>query len=221
MKLLHCFIATLLDIEFSRNNDYTTVMSEGNGSRIIYTKEQIDQRVAELAKEIAADYRGEKVVMIGILKGAFIFFADLIRKLHKEGLRDVIVDFMTISAYGSGTTHSGQTHVLADITKDISGKHVIVVEDIVDTGHTLVFVREYLQAKKPASLKFAVFLDKIERREVEFTPDYLGFTLTGKPWIEGYGLDGGEYGRGRPDIAAKIPHQVYRRRLRLSLSQDY
>lgn len=179
---------------------YNHIMAD---TKVLYTKAQIDQRVAELAKEIAADYKGEQVIMIGILKGAFIFFADLIRELYREGLRDVTVDFMTISAYGSGTTHSGQTHVLSDITKDISGKHVIVVEDIVDTGHTLVFVREYLQAKKPASLKFAVFLDKIERREVEFTPDYLGFTLIGKPWIEGYGLDGGEYGRGRPEVAAK------------------
>lgn len=173
-------------------------------SKVLYTKAQIDQRVAELAKEIAADYKGGQVVMIGILKGAFVFFADLIRELYKQGLHDVAVDFMTISSYGSGTEHSGQTHVLADITKDIADKHVIVVEDIVDTGHTLVFVREYLQAKKPASLKFAVFLDKIERREIPFTPDYLGFTIEGKPWIEGYGLDSGKYGRGRPEVAAKI-----------------
>lgn len=180
---------------------YNHIMAD---TKVLYTKAQIDQRVAEMAKAIATDYKGEKVVMIGILKGAFVFFADLIRELYKQGLQDVTVDFMTISAYGSGTTHSGQTHVLADITKDIQNKHIIVVEDIVDTGHTLVFVREYLQAKKPDSLKFAVFLDKIERREVEFIPDYLGFTLEGKPWIEGYGLDGGEYGRGRPEVAAKI-----------------
>jgi hypoxanthine phosphoribosyltransferase len=163
----------------------------------------IDKRVSELAEAIANDYKGEKVVMIGILKGSFIFFADLLRALYIANLHEVVVDFMTISSYGHGTTYSGKSHVLSDITQDIGGKNVLVVEDIVDSGHTLVFVREYLQAKKPGSLKFAVFLDKIERREVEFTPDYLGFTLEGKPWIEGYGLDGGEYGRGRPEVAAK------------------
>ncbi|MDP3941023.1 MAG: hypoxanthine phosphoribosyltransferase [bacterium] len=173
-------------------------------TKVIHSKEVVAARVRELAKEIARDYKEEKVIMIGILKGSFIFFADLVRELYAQGLRDVIVDFVTISSYGQGTTFSGKSHVLSDITQDIAGSHVLVVEDIVDTGHTLVFVREYLQAKKPSSLKFAVFLDKIERREVEFTPDYLGFTLKGKPWIEGYGLDGGEYGRGRPDVAAKL-----------------
>jgi hypoxanthine phosphoribosyltransferase len=175
-----------------------------NNAVILYTADQIQQRVAELAAEIAKDYSGKKVTLVGILKGSFVFFADLLRALYRQNLRLVVVDFMTISAYGSGTTHSGETHIIADITQDIAGKHVIVIEDIVDSGHTLTFVRKYLKAKNPASLKFAVFLDKIERREVPFTPDYVGFVLKGKPWIEGYGLDGGEYGRGRPEIAAKI-----------------
>lgn len=173
-------------------------------TKVLYTKSQIDKRVSELAKEIAEEYKGQQIVMIGILKGSFVFFADLVRALYKEGLEEVVVDFVTISSYGHGTTYSGKSHVLSDITQDIGDKNVLVVEDIVDTGHTLVFVREYLQAKKPMTLKFAVFLDKIERREVEFTPDYLGFTLKGKPWIEGYGLDGGEFGRGRPEVAAKL-----------------
>lgn len=173
-------------------------------TKVLHTKEAIDQRVVEMAKEIAEDFKGQKVVMIGILKGSFVFFADLVRALYVEGLREVVVDFVTISSYGQGTTYSGKSHVLSDITQDIADKNVLVVEDIVDSGHTLVFVREYLLAKKPSSLKFAVFLDKIERREVSFTPDYLGFTLEGTPWIEGYGLDGGEYGRGRPEVAAKV-----------------
>lgn len=175
-------------------------------TKTLYTKQQIDTRVKELAKDIAKDYKGKTVVMIGVLKGSFVFFADLMRALYLEGLREVIVDFVTISSYGQGTTYSGKSHVLSDISQDIAGKDVLVIEDIVDTGHTLVFVREYLQAKKPSSLKFAVFLDKIERREVEFTPEYIGFTLEGKPWIEGYGLDGGEFGRGRPEVAAKVPN---------------
>jgi hypoxanthine phosphoribosyltransferase len=179
---------------------YNTDMAD---TQTLYTREQIDDRVRELAREIAKDFKDQQVIMIGILKGSFIFFADLVRALYQEGLREVVVDFMTISSYGQGTTYSGKSHVLSDITQDIGDKNVLVVEDIVDSGHTLVFVREYLQAKKPETLKFAVFLDKIERREVEFTPDYLGFTLDGTPWIEGYGLDGGEYGRGRPEVAAK------------------
>lgn len=172
-------------------------------TKVLYTKEQIDQRIAELAQEIALQYKGEKLIMIGILKGAFVFLADLIRALYVEGVWEVTVDFMTISAYGTSTTHSGQTHVLSDITKDIEGKHVLIVEDIVDTGHTLTFVKKYIQAKKPASLRFAVFLDKIEKREVKFTPEYIGFTLKGKPWIEGYGLDGGKFGRGRSEVVLK------------------
>ncbi|MBI2442784.1 MAG: hypoxanthine phosphoribosyltransferase [Candidatus Levybacteria bacterium] len=165
-------------------------------TKILYTREQIVRRISELAKEIASDYKGEKVVMIGILKGSFVFFADLIRELYWVGLTDVVVDFMTISAYGAGTTHSGQTHVLADITRDILDKHVIVVEDIVDSGHTLTFVKKYLLAKKPKSLKFAVFLDKIERREVEFT-----LTLSHK-------------GRG---VSGRVVHAIFGCWLRISL----
>ncbi|MBI4080389.1 MAG: hypoxanthine phosphoribosyltransferase [Candidatus Levybacteria bacterium] len=173
-------------------------------TNILYTQAQIKQRVTELAKQISNEYKGKNPIFIGILKGSFIFFADLIRELYKQGLTDVEVDFMTISSYGKSTTYSGASTVVSDITKDIKGRDVLVVEDIIDTGHTLVFVKKYLAEKKPKSLKMLTFLDKIEKREIKMDVDYVGFTLKGKPWVEGYGLDGGEYGRGRPDIAEKI-----------------
>ena len=110
---------------------------------------------------------------------------------------------MTVSSYGSGTTYSGSSTIVHDISRDIAGRDVLIVEDIIDTGHTLKFVKEHLLIKNPASLKILAFLDKIEKREANIDVEYIGFTLKGTPWIEGYGLDGGEFGRGRPDIAEK------------------
>ena len=173
-------------------------------SKILYTAEQIRTRVQELAQQIAQDYKGKNPVLIGILNGSYIAMADLTRALYKEGLKDVGVDFLSVSSYGSGTEYSGTSTVTGDIRKEISGRDVLVVEDIIDTGHTLKFIKEYLEKKNPSSLKIFAVLDKKEKRETEVPVDYIGFTITGTPWVEGYGLDGGEYGRGRSDIAEKI-----------------
>lgn len=172
--------------------------------KIIYTKEQVKKRVEELAEQIATDYKGRRLVLIGILNGAFIIMADLTRALYEKGLTEVEVGFMAVSSYGTGTEYSGETKVVQDIKKEVTGKDVLIVEDIVDTGHTLTFIKKHLQGKNPSSLKILAFLDKKEKREVEVQVEYIGFTLTGTPWIEGYGLDGGEFGRGRPGIAEKI-----------------
>jgi hypoxanthine phosphoribosyltransferase len=173
-------------------------------TKTLYTREQVQEKVQELAEKIATDYKGKKPVLIGILNGAFIVMADLTRALYEKGLTDVEVGFMSVSSYGTGTQYSGETKVVQDIKKEITGKDVLVVEDIVDTGHTLTFIKKHLEGKNPASLKILAFLDKKEKREVEVSVDYIGFTIQGTPWIEGYGLDGGEFGRGRPSIAEKI-----------------
>ncbi len=170
---------------------------------ILFTSEQIKTRVQELAMTLSQDYKGKKPLLIGILNGSVVFMADLLRALYKEGLTDVEIDFMTVSSYGKETKYSGVSTIVRDIVKDINGRDVIIVEDIIDTGHTLAFIRDYFLKKKPASFKILAFLDKAEKREVEVPVDYIGFRIEGKPWIEGYGLDGGEYGRGRPEISAK------------------
>jgi len=169
----------------------------------IYTKEQIHTRIQELAGEITRDYKGESVVLVSILKSAFVLSADLLRELYAAGMTTVDVDFLQISSYGTTKESSGDPKITADLTTDIANKHVLVVEDIIDTGHTLKFVKQLLASRKPASLKILAFLDKKEKREVQVAVDYVGFTLTGTPWVEGYGMDGGEFGRGRPDIAEK------------------
>lgn len=170
---------------------------------VLYTSEQITIRVKELAQQLSVDYKDKKPILIGVLKGSFIFLSDLLRELYKSGLSDIDVDFMTVSSYGSGTTYSGTSTILHDLTKDITDRDVLVVEDIIDTGHTLSFIHDYLLKKNPASLRTIAFLDKKEKREASFDADYVGFVIEGKHWIEGYGLDGGEYGRGRPEVAVK------------------
>lgn len=181
-----------------KKNDILVIMTE-----TIYTKQQIQNRIKELAKEITNDYKGESVVLVSILKSAFVLSADLLRALYESGMTTVDVDFLQISSYGTAKESSKDPKITADLTTDIANKHVLVVEDIIDTGHTLKFVKQLLADRKPASLKMLAFLDKKEKREVEITVDYIGFTLTGTPWVEGYGMDGGEFGRGRPDIAEK------------------
>lgn len=174
-----------------------------DSSQILFSEVQIKKRVSELAVHIANDYKGKNPVLVGILKGSVVFLSDLLRELYKNGLTDVEIDFMTVSSYGSGTQYSGESKIISDISLDISGRNVLVIEDIIDTGHTLTFVLDHLKSKKPSSLKLATMLDKKEKREAHVTVDYIGFEITGTPWVEGYGLDGGKYGRGRPDIVEK------------------
>lgn len=172
--------------------------------KTLYSKDKIQTRVTELAKEIANDYANQPLLLVGILKGSFIFAADLMRALYEAGMTSVDIDFMQVSSYGSFHESTKDPLIISDLSKEITGKHVLVVEDIIDTGYTLQFVKTYLGNKQPTSVKLAAFLDKAEKREVEVSMDYIGFTIKGSPWVEGYGLDGGEFGRGRPDIAEKI-----------------
>ncbi len=150
----------------------------------LFTAEDIAERVAQLATEISEDYAGKNPILVGILRGAWVFLADLSRAMtipHHA-------DFVQLSSYGSGTTSSGDVRILKDLSLEIKGRHVILVEDIVDTGHTLTKLINTLKERKPASLAVCSLLDKPERREVEVSIDYLGFSVPNK-FIVGYGLD--------------------------------
>lgn len=172
-------------------------------TKVLYSKEQVAKRIAELALQIAKDYKGKNPLLIGILNGTVIFMSDLLRALYKEGL-DTQIDFLSVSSYTKEDTFSGSSKVIADIRTGIQDRHVLIVEDIIDTGYTLQFIREYLLSKKPKSLKIVTLLDKIKKRQVSVPVDYVGFTMQSSAWVIGYGFDTDGFGRGRPNIEEKI-----------------
>ena len=162
---------------------------------ILISKPEIDDRVQRLADEISRDYEGKELVLIGILKGAFVFMADLIRCLRIP----CEVDFVRLASYGAGTVSSGNIMITKDIETPIRGRDVIIVEDIVDTGLTLSFLVDKLKEREPESLKVCVLLDKKERRKVPFEAEYVGFDIPDR-FVVGYGLDFNEMYRFLPDI---------------------
>src|SRR3990172_1954824 len=157
---------------------------------------EIEKRVRELGTKITADYDGKELLMICLLKGAYTFFADLVRNIHLQ----VMVDFMMISSYGAGKTSSGSVKIIQDLSSPIKGKDVLIVEDIVDSGLTLSYLYKTLKAKKPGSLKVCVLLDKVDRRKYDIPIDYVGFSIPNK-FIIGYGLDYQDKYRNLPYIA--------------------
>jgi hypoxanthine phosphoribosyltransferase len=165
----------------------------------LISADAIAARVRELGAKITADYRQHseqgEVVVIGVLKGSVIFMSDLVRQIELP----VIVELMGISSYGDGTTSSGVVQITQDLSRPIEGKHVIVVEDIVDTGHTVHYLLENLGTRKPASIKLAALLHKPERQERVVTIDYLGFEIPNK-FVVGYGLDHAQKYRNLPYI---------------------
>jgi len=163
--------------------------------KVLFSQDEIKQAVARLAAEIKQDYQGKQPLLIGILKGSFVFMADLIRQLQLP----VEVDFVKLSSYGAGKETSGKVKVVQGLKTPIKGRDVLVVEDIVDTGLTLSFLLDYLRKKKPASLKLCALTDKPSRRQVPLTINYLGFTVPDK-FIVGYGIDWNEKFRYLPDI---------------------
>lgn len=172
-------------------------------AEVLIDEETLQAKVKELAHKIAQDYQGETVTIICILKGAVLFAADLLRALPIP----VEIDFMAISSYGMGARTSGVVRILKDLDHSIEGKHVLIVEDIVDSGLTLSYLIESLSSRQPASLKVCVLLDKPERRVVELEPDYLGFEIPDK-FVIGYGLDYAEKYRNLPFIGVLKP-EVY------------
>lgn len=163
---------------------------------IMITEEEISKKVADLAKEINADFPDGELVVVGILKGCIMFLCDLSRKLTSQ----VRLDFMQVSSYGSGTESSGEIKIKKDLEFDIAGKNVLIVEDIIDSGNTMVKLIPELQKRNPASVKVCALISKPSRRQVEYEADYTGFEITDK-FIIGYGLDCDEKFRQLPYIA--------------------
>ena len=172
-------------------------------AKILVSKEQIAARVKELAAQINRDYEGKPLLVVCILRGASIFFADLFRELTG----DVEVDFIAVSSYGSGASSSGEVKMLKDFSAPIVGKHLLIVEDIIDTGVTLVYLKRLLEARNPASVKLSARLDKPSRRKVELKGDYIGCEIPTE-YVVGYGLGYAEKVRNLPDVCVLAP-EVY------------
>ena len=162
---------------------------------VLISKEQLAERVLAIGKQISNDYEGHSIVLIGVLKGAAIFLADLARAIEV----DVTFDFVAVSSYGRARVSSGAVKMIKDIDNPIEGKHVILVEDILDTGLTLSFLRDLMLQHRPASLKIATCLDKPERRLVPIEADYVAFSIPNQ-FVIGYGMDYAERYRGVEDI---------------------
>ena len=169
--------------------------------RQVYGEEHIQTRVAELAAEISALYDGEELVVVCVLKGAFMFFADLLRRIKGP---QVEADFVRLASYGRSATSNRTISFVKDLELSLVGKHVLLVEDIVDTGHTMDFLLRQLAARGAKSLRLAVLVDKQERREVPVYADFTGFALPGG-FVVGYGLDYAEQYRELPAIYEIIP----------------
>ena len=174
---------------------------EKNIEKVLLSEAQIAAKVEELAGCLTAEYADKNPVFIGVLKGVVIFFADMVRKMNFP----CEIDFMCISSYGGANT-TGNVVVKKDISADIKGRHVVILEDIYDTGNSLTFVRDYLLSKEPASLKICTLLDKPERRKpgVTLKPEFVGFTIPNE-FVVGYGLDFNEHYRNLPYVGVLKP----------------
>ena len=173
-------------------------------AEVLIDEQAIAAKVRELGAAIADDYRGKDLVLVSILKGALPFLADLMRQMPIP----LALDFLEVSSYGEGTESSGNVRILKDLAKPIEGREVVVVEDILDTGHTLSYVIEHLRSKQPTSVRLCTLLDKPARRIVPIEIDYRGFEIPDK-FVVGYGLDYAERYRNLPFIGVLKP-EVYR-----------
>ena len=164
-------------------------------SRVLIPEEEVDRRIAELGEQISSDYEGKTVHLIGILKGSIFFACELAKRITVP----VTMDFMSVSSYGSGTRSTGVVKLIKDLDEPIDGRDVIVVEDIIDSGHTLSYLLQNLTSRHPASLRLCTLLDKPDRREVEVDVDYQGFQIPDE-FVIGYGLDYDQRYRNLPYI---------------------
>ncbi|KFZ37395.1 hypoxanthine phosphoribosyltransferase [Shewanella mangrovi] len=172
-------------------------------TEMMISAQEIDQKLDELAARINAHYEGsDKLLMVGLLKGSVVFMADLCRRIKGH----VEIDFMSVSSYGSAMTSSRDVKILKDVQSDIDGRHVLIVEDLIDSGNTLNKVREMLRLREPKSLAICTLLDKPDRREVDVPVDFVGFTIPDE-FVVGYGIDYAEQYRNLPYIAKVIPQE--------------
>ncbi len=163
--------------------------------RLLLSENEVQKRVKAIARRISKDFSGQEVLLVGVLKGAFVFLADLARRITVP----VKIDFVRLASYGAGMRSSGKVRVTKDLETPLKGKNVIVVDDIIDTGRTLRHLCRRLKARSPRNLRVAALLDKCGRREVNFQPDYVGFRIEDH-FVVGYGLDRAEEYRNLPGI---------------------
>ena len=175
-------------------------MLEQDIERVLFTEQELKDRVAEIAAQIDRDYAGKEPMLISVLRGSFIFMADLVRSITLP----CTVDFMAVSSYGAGTTSSGQVKITKDLSESLEGRDIIVVEDILDSGNTLSYLFQLLQARHPAPVRLCTLLDKPSRRTKPVTADYTGFTVEDL-FVVGYGLDYAEKYRNLPYIGILKP----------------
>ena len=178
-------------------------MLDKDVERVLFSEEELHQRVSEIAAEIERDYAGKEPLLVSVLRGSFVFMADLCRRIDLP----CTIDFMSVSSYGSGTSSTGQVQITKDLSGDISGKHILVVEDILDSGNTLSYLLKLLEQRKPASIRLCTLLDKPERRVKPVEVHYSGFTIP-DAFVVGYGLDYAEHYRNLPYIGILKP-EVY------------
>ena len=170
---------------------------------VLFSEEQLKNRVNEIAKQIEKDYEGKEIMLISVLRGSFVFMADLCRCIDLP----CTVDFMSVSSYGKGTSSSGQVQITKDLSSDITGQHIIVVEDILDSGNTLSYLLKLLEQRNPASIRLCTLLDKPDRRVKHVDVHYSGFSIP-DAFVVGYGLDYAEQYRNLPYIGILKP-EVY------------
>ena len=178
-------------------------MLEKDIQSVLFSEEELKNRVAELAAMIEKDYEGKEIMLIGVLRGSFVFMADLCRAIDLP----CTLDFMSVSSYGKGTVSNGQVQITKDLSEDISGRHIIVIEDILDSGNTLSYLLKMLQNRNPASSRLCTLLDKPDRRVKQVEVHYSGFTIP-DAFVVGYGLDYAEKYRNLPYIGILKP-EVY------------
>ncbi|WP_309713372.1 hypoxanthine phosphoribosyltransferase [Pseudolysinimonas sp.] len=174
---------------------------EGDLTEVLYTENQIHGRIAELCRQIEADYEGRDLLIVGVLRGAVMVMADLARELK----RDVEMDWMATSSYGTSTESSGVVRIVKDLDTDIAGRHVLIIEDIVDSGLTLSWLRTNLESRNPASLEVCALLRKPEAAKVDIEARYVGFDIP-NAFVVGYGLDYAERYRNLRSIGILAPH---------------
>ncbi len=171
-------------------------------AKVLYDRETLNRRVRELGEKISADYKGKKLLMVCILRGASIFFADLIREIDL----DLEIDFMATSSYGSGTASSGEVKLQKDLNSPVAGRDVIIVDDIIDSGLTLAYLKKLLEARDPASVKICALMNKPERKATDIDIDYVGFVVPNE-FVVGYGLDYNEKYRQLPEVCVLSPEK--------------
>ena len=178
-------------------------MLEQDVEKVLISEEELKRRIAEMGRQITQEYHGELLTIVGILKGASIFFADLARSIDLP----LQMDFMSVSSYGTEATSSGVVKIIKDLDAEVTGRHILLVEDIIDTGITLAYLRDYLSNRGAKSVKICTLLDKPSRREKAVQVDYIGFTMPDE-FIIGYGIDYAENYRNLPYVAS-LKRSVY------------